>query len=128
MSCLKNANELYQMMGQGQTMDAFEKFYAEDVKVWEPTGECREGKEAQRAAIQQWQAGIKEFHSGGVNSITANEETGVSCVESWTDITTQDGNRWKLEEVAVQKWKDNQIVNERFYYNVPAGMEAPKKA
>jgi len=24
-----------------------------------------------------------------------------------------------MEEVAVQKWKDDQIIYERFYYNMP---------
>ena len=33
------------------------------------------------------------------------------------DITFKDGNRVIMEQVAVQKWENNQIVHERFYYN-----------
>lgn len=123
MSCLENANKLYEMIGQGQTMEAFEQFYHQDVVVQEASGEVRNGKEAQKKAIEQWQGMVKEMHGGGVGCITANEESSTSCVESWTDITMQNGHRMKLEEVAVQHWQDGQIVKERFYYNVPPSME-----
>ena len=120
MSILKNAQELAAMSGQGQTMEAFEKFYHDDCVIKEiPTGEVREGKEAQRQAIQQWFGMVKEFHGGGVGAITADEENQVSCTESWFDCTFQDGNRAKMSEVAVQKWKDGQIIEEKFYYHMP---------
>jgi len=119
MSCLENASELQKMIGQGQMMEAFEKFYADDVVVVEANGETRKGKDSQRQAIKEWQGTITEMHGGGVGAITSNEDTGVSCVESWVDVSMKDGNRIKMEEVAVQKWKDGQIVHERFYYNLP---------
>ena len=119
MSVLEKAKELYQMIGQGQTLDAFEKFYHEDVVVMEPSGEPRNGKAAQRESINQWFQMVKEFHGGGVGAITADEENGITCVESWTDVTFPDGNRMKMEEVAVQHWKDGQIIKERFYHNIP---------
>ena len=108
------------MMGEGQMMEAFEKYYAENVVVVEANGDTRNGKEAQRQAIQQWFGMVQEMHGGGVNSITANEETGHACVESWTDVT-MGGHRNKMEEVAVQRWENGQIVHERFYYNLPEG-------
>ena len=39
-------------------------------------------------------------------------------VESWMDVTLKDGKRNMMEEVAVQKWKGDQIIHERFYYNM----------
>ncbi len=121
MSYLKKAQDFQQMQGQGQTMEAFEKYYAEDCRVIEmPTGEIREGKAAQRTAINEWFAMVKEFHGGGVTSITSNEEDGITCCESWFDITFQDGNRRKMQEVGVQKWRGDQIIEEKFYYHMPA--------
>lgn len=119
MSYLEKAQSLYQMIGQGQMMEAFEKFYHEDVVMHEATGEIREGKAANREFEQNWMSGIQEMHGGGVNSITSDETNGVTMVEAWTDVSFKDGNRMKLEEVCVQKWKDGQIVHERFYYNMP---------
>ena len=125
MSVLQNAQELYAMIGQGQMIEALDKFYADDCRIQEADGTIREGKEAQKAGVQQWVAGIQEMHGGGVGSITANEETGHATVESWTDIT-MGGNRFKMEEVAVQKWENGKIVHERFYYNM-AGMQPPQQ-
>ncbi|MDH3648107.1 MAG: nuclear transport factor 2 family protein [Saprospiraceae bacterium] len=119
MTYLDKAIDLQRLMGEGKMMDAFEKYYAENVIVVEPTGEVREGKDAQRKAIQNWAGMVKEMHGGGVGAITSNEAAGVTCVESWVDVTFQDGNRLKMEEVAVQKWDGDQIVHERFYYNIP---------
>jgi ketosteroid isomerase-like protein len=122
MSCLENATNLYTLMGSGQMMEAFEKYYAGNVEVVEmATGEVRNGKDAQRKALHQWANMVKERHDGGVGAITSNEETNTTCVESWIDITTQDGNRMKMEEVAVQKWEGDQIVQEKFYYQRPGG-------
>ena len=107
MSCLENAKQLQQMMAVGQAMEAFEKFYADDVVIVEkPTGEVRNGKEAQRKAIQDWFASVEERHGGGVGAITSNEDDQISCAETWFDLTFKVGNRMKMEEVAVQEWKD----------------------
>jgi len=120
MSYKENAQQLQQMMGQGQMMEAFEKFYHDDVTVTEvATGEVRKGKDAQRKAIKDWEGMVKEIHGGGCDSICSDEENGVTTVESWVDLTFQDGNRMKMAEVAVQKWEDGQIIDEKFYYNMP---------
>ncbi len=119
MTYLSKAKSLYAMIGQGQMLDAFEKFYHEEVVMQEATGEVRKGKETNREFEKKWLAGIETFHGGGVNSITSNEDDGVTSVESWTDVTFKNGRRAKLEEVAIQKWEDGLIVYERFYYNAP---------
>jgi len=120
MSYLKKAQEFQQMMNEQGTMEAFEKYYAENCTITEvPTGVVREGKAAQRAAIGEWFSQVKEMHGGGVKSITSNEEAGTTMIESWFDLTYQNGHRARMEEVGIQEWKDDQIVAERFYYNAP---------
>ncbi len=119
MSLLEKEQELQQMMGQGQMLEAFEKFYAEDVVMEEATGEVFEGKDTNRKREEDWLQNMKEMHGGGVGAITVNEETGHTCSESWVDVTFKDGNRMKIEEVSVKKWQGDQVVHERFYYNVP---------
>ncbi len=123
MSYLQKATEMYNMMDQGNMMDAFEKFYHNDVVVIEANGETRNGKEAQRKAIQEWEENIKEIHGGGTTAVTANEEAKTTVVESWIEITDKQENRWKMEEIAVQKWQDDQIIEERFYYYIPYEMQ-----
>lgn len=116
----ERVSDLYQQMNQGNTMEAFDKYYHEDVRVIEmPRNEIREGKEAQREAIGQWQNMVEAFHGGGVEGITSDEKNGITMVESWMDISMQGGHRTKMQEVAVQRWKDGKIIEERFYYHDP---------
>ncbi|MEH0157456.1 SnoaL-like domain-containing protein [Limibacter armeniacum] len=119
MSFLLKAKMLYQMMEEGKLMEAFERFYDDEVVIMEADGTTRNGKNEQREAIQEWQNMVKEFHGGGAHDITSNEEKGVTMVESWTDVTFKNGGRMKMEEVAIQHWRGDKIIRERFYYNIP---------
>ncbi len=110
---------MYDMIAHGQLMDAFEKYYHTNVTMVEATGEERKGKEANRKFQNEFLGNIKEVNGSGVTSITENDRDDVTMVESWMDITFKDGKRSKMEEVAVQKWKDDKIIYERFYYNTP---------
>ncbi len=120
-SCLDRATDIYKMMGEGKMLEAFDKYYHDDVVMQEATGDVREGKATNRQFEEQWLASIAEYHGGGARAITSNEEARVTMVEAWADITFKDGNRMMLEEVAVQHWnEDGLIVRERFYYNAPS--------
>jgi len=122
MSYLDKITEMYAMIGEGKSMEALEKFYHDDVVVIDGPSEPRNGKDEQRKAIQDWYGMVKEVHGGGVGSITSDEKNGVTSVESWMEVTFQDGKRIKMEEVGVQKWEGDQIVHERFYYYMPESM------
>ena len=117
MNHLDNARNIYNMLAQGKMLDAFEKYYHNDVVMVEASGETRKGKEANRKFEVDFMNMIKDFHGTGVNAITSNEKEATTMVESWMDVTMKDGKRSKMEEVAVQKWKGDQIIHERFYYN-----------
>jgi ketosteroid isomerase-like protein len=118
MSYYDKAKDIYDMSAQGKSLDAFEKYYHKDVVMVEATGEARKGKEANRKFETEFMGMIKEMHGGGVRAITSNEKEAVTMVESWMDVTMKDGKRSMMEEVAVQKWKGDQIIHERFYYNM----------
>ena len=118
MSLLEKEQELQQMVGGGQMMEAFEKYYAEQVVMVEPMSGTTEGKDANRKREEQWVEMVAEVHGGGVTGITSNEDAGITMTESWMEATFKDGNRSKMEEVSVKKWENGQIVHERFYYNM----------
>lgn len=118
MSYHDKAKDIYDMLAQGKLLDAFEKYYSNDVVMVEATGETRKGKEANRKFQTDFMGMIKEVHGTGVRSLAANEKDATTMVESWMDVTMKDGKRQMMEEVAVQKWKGDQIVHERFYYNM----------
>jgi ketosteroid isomerase-like protein len=113
----EKAKDIYDMLAQGKMLEAFDKYYHKDVVMVEATGETRKGKEANRKFQADFMGMIKEVHGSGVTAITSNEKESTTMVESWMDVTMKDGKRSKMEEVAVQKWKDGQIIHERFYYH-----------
>jgi ketosteroid isomerase-like protein len=118
MSYYDKAKDIYDMTAQGKMLDAFEKYYHNDVVMVEANGEARKGKDANRKFQTEFVGMIKEMHGGGVRSITSNEKEAITVVESWMEVTMKDGKRNMMEEVAVQKWKGDQIIHERFYYNM----------
>ena len=116
------AADLYKMVNSGQLMDAFEKYYAENVVMVEATGEERVGKDVNRQAELDFLGKVQEFHGSGVTQITANEEAKCTMVEAWMEVTFKGApGPIKMEQVTVQQWEGDQIVRERFYYNA-AGM------
>lgn len=120
MNLIDKATEVQKMIVDGQAIQALEKYYHDNIQVIEmPTGEHRDGKDAQRKAMQEWGDSVETYHDSGYGAVTADEEHNTTCAELWMDITFKDGNRMKMEEVAVQKWEDDKIIEEKFYYNLP---------
>jgi ketosteroid isomerase-like protein len=118
MNHIEDARKIYEMIGQGRLLEAFDKYYDDNVEMVEASGEVRKGKEANRKFQTEFLGMIKEVHGSGLKSVAANDKDDVTMIESWMDVTMNDGNRSKMEEVAVQKWQGNKIIHERFYYNM----------
>ena len=99
----------------GKIIDAFEKYYADDVVMQENSDEPRKGKAANRQAEEAFMASVESFNGG---ACTASAVNGDVTFSEWEfDITFKGGKRAKTNQVAVRHWKNGKIVSERFYYN-----------
>ncbi|MGB6153225.1 MAG: nuclear transport factor 2 family protein [Pricia sp.] len=116
MTYKEKAEDIYQQLQQGKLLEAFDQYYGEEVVMTEPRG-TRTGKAECRAYEEQFLDSIEEFHSLEIVNSGSNEDAGVTFIESIMDVTFKSGDRAKMEQVAVQRWKGNHIVHERFYYN-----------
>ncbi len=116
MTYKEKAQDIYNMIGQGKLLDAFDKYYGEGVVMTEPRG-TKEGKATCRAAEVAFLESIEALHDFKVTNIGSDEAAGTSFVESMMDVTFKGGQRAKMEQVAVQKWEGDHIVHERFYYD-----------
>jgi len=116
MTYKEKAQDIYNKLGSGQLLEAFDHYYADNVVMEEPTGK-REGKPACREYEVNFLNSIQEFHNLDVKSVTSDEDSAITTIESAMDVTFKDGNRANMEQVAVQKWEGDKIVHERFYYN-----------
>lgn len=108
--------ELVQACEAGRTLEALERFYAEDVVVFENYERARAGRveciEYERDAL------AKQPHPPKLvaRAVAADEASGVSFVEWVIRFEGEDGRPMRLEEVAVQRWSNGAIIEERFYY------------
>lgn len=107
--------DLNRMILSGQQMEAFEKYYHEDVVMQENSNPPTIGKAANREREIQSMQMIDAFHGAEVKAVAVGED--VTMVEWEMDVTYKGAPRMKICQVAVQKWKDRQIINERFYYS-----------
>jgi len=62
MTYKEKVRDIYSMVQQGQLLDAFEKYYADNVVMTEPRG-TREGKAKCREYEEQFLGMVQEFHS-----------------------------------------------------------------
>ena len=108
-------NELNQMVLAGQALEAFEKFYGDDVVMIEGNGVRHEGKDTNRTREQEFFASVEEVH---VFELLGSAVSGDRSYSEWVmDVTLKGMGRIKMEQAVVRQWRDGQISQERFYYN-----------
>ena len=74
----------------------------------------RVGKQANREYEQQFMEMVEEWHNADVKSVAVGKD--LTTVEWEMEMTLKGIGRVKRNQVSVQRWKDGQIINERFYY------------
>ena len=107
--------DLVKMVNEGKILEAFEKYYADNVTMQENEGELRVGKDANREYEKAFVEGILEFHNAKTLGVATGDN--YSIVESFMDITHKDWGRSARSQVAVQRWENGKIVSEKFYYD-----------
>jgi ketosteroid isomerase-like protein len=107
-------DDLNSMILDGKAMEAFEKYYAEDVVMQENELPPTIGKDANREREKDFFSKVVEFRGADLRAVAVGD--GVTMVEWFFDYTHKDWGRRTYHQVAVQRWKDGKIVHERFYY------------
>ncbi len=115
MGTKEHLDELNKMILSGKTQEAFEKYYSEDVVMQENNHPPTVGKSANREREKKSVAMVEALHGAQVKGVAIGDN--FSMVEWEFDMTYKGGHRAKINQVAVQRWKDGLIINERFYYN-----------
>ncbi len=110
-----NVDQLNQMILEGKILEAFEKFYAEDVVMQDNDYPARVGKDVNRQYEEAFVTGITEFR--GAKIIATIISDGLAVTEWWMDFTHKDYGTRSYTQLAVQRWKNGKIIEEKFYYN-----------
>jgi len=111
---LEKISDLNDMILQGQAMEAFDKYYSDDVIMQENNEPEIVGKKTNRKREEEFFASITEFRSARPLHVSIGE--GVTMVEWHYDYTHKDWGVKNFTQVAVQEWKNGKITREKFYY------------
>jgi hypothetical protein len=111
---LEKIDDLNDLVLQGKALEAFEKYYHDEVIMQENQSTPTVGKEANRQREIDFFSSITEFRSAKPLKITIGEA--VSMVQWHYDYTHKDWGVRNYSQVSVQEWKDGKIIKEQFFY------------
>jgi hypothetical protein len=106
--------EITNLVLQGKAMEAFEKYYGDDVVMQENENPEVVGKAANRQRELEFFSKLVDFHGASVKGVAYGDDLIIS--EWFLDYTHADWGRKTYDQVSVQRWKDGKVVHERFYY------------
>ncbi len=105
----------------GKHVEAIERFYAPHATMQENLNPPRQGLANLVANERAALARQKEIATRPVDFHAVD---GDRVVIHWIfDFTTLEGRKFTLDEISVQRWENDKIVEERFYYD-PAQLRA----
>jgi len=106
--------ELNDMVLQGKSIEAFEKFYSDDVIMQENAETPTVGKDANRRREEAFFNNLIDFRSAAVLNVAAGDD--VTMVQWSYDYTHKEWGVKKYTQISVQHWRDGRIWKEQFFY------------
>jgi hypothetical protein len=109
-----NFEDIKSLVLQGKAMEAFEKYYGEDVVMQENETPATVGKAANRTRELDFFSKVTEFRAAELKAVAYGEDVIIS--EWFVDYTHSEWGKVTHDQVSVQRWKDGKVIHERFYY------------
>ncbi|MBD1834972.1 nuclear transport factor 2 family protein [Cyanobacteria bacterium FACHB-472] len=109
-----NFEDIKSLVLQGKAMEAFEKYYGDDVAMQENETLATVGKAANRDRELEFFSKVTEFRAAELKAVAYGEDVIIS--EWFVDYTHSEWGNVTHDQVSVQRWKDGRVIHERFYY------------
>jgi hypothetical protein len=106
--------DLNNLVLSGKLIEAFEKYYDDNVSMQENAGDPVVGKKANYERELVFLNNITEFRNAAVLDLAVGDN--VSYVTWQFDYTHKEWGVRNYTQVSVQRWKDGKIVHEQFFY------------
>jgi sulfate adenylyltransferase subunit 1 len=103
------------LISEGKTLEAIEKYYADNVQLQENNDAPRVGKTVALAHEKGNMERVKYFKIN-IKSSVLDETQGLVMGEMQLDFETLKGDVKQISEAFVQLWENGKIVFEKFYY------------
>ena len=107
-----NVENLNALIKEGKIIDAFERYYGENVIIQVNGNIPITGKEQNRKREMIFLQEIEKLNSAEIKSVTfGGKEDNVSMTEWAINIENKEGIKKTIYRVNVQHWKDDKIIN-----------------
>jgi ketosteroid isomerase-like protein len=99
---------------RGEFLEALARFYAEDMTAQENNQPPRIGRAAQFANET---AALKRMRFDSIKAASVLVDGDRVAINYVFEMTTLAGDRLRMDEIAYQVWRGDQIVSERYFYD-----------
>jgi ketosteroid isomerase-like protein len=99
---------------RGEFLEALPKFYAEDMTARENNLPPRIGRAAQTANEE---AALKRMRFDAIKAVSYLVDGDRVAINYVFEMTTTNGDRLRMDEIAYQLWRGDQIVHERYFFD-----------
>ena len=107
---------------RGEFLEALSHFYAEDMTAQENNQPPRVGRAAQLANEQ---AALKRMRFDSIEALSFLVDGDRVAINYCFEMTTTGGERLRMDEIAYQLWRGDQIVSERYFYDPAQRLPIP---
>ena len=114
MSIKPHVLDLIALVESGRMLEAFERYYANDVAMQENVSAPTVGFDANYARESAFYGSLREAKFTPVSIVVEGDRAAINWI---FDYTTGDGQRYRMDEIAVQTWRNGKIVHERYIYD-----------
>ena len=123
MSTTSRVHELITRVEQGRILEAMDEFYADDVVMQESNGTATAGKAANLERERAFFGSITDARTRALDVAVDGDRAAINWLFEYTGA---DGRRYRMDEVALQRWRGDRIVHERFYYDSASLLAEPE--
>jgi len=114
MSIKQQVQHLVELVEQGKMLEAIETYYAVNVAMQENLDPPTVGLAANLQREREFFGSLLSVQFRAASVIVEGERAAINWV---FDYTTADGQRYRMDQIAVQTWRDGKIIHERYIYD-----------
>jgi ketosteroid isomerase-like protein len=115
MPTCERVQALIDLVERGRYVEALESFYHDDASMQENLDPPRHGLDTLIKGERRVMAAHREIRTRPVKTFMVE---GDRAVINWIfDFVDRDGRAFTLDELALQRWRGERIIAERFYYD-----------
>ena len=111
----ERVNAFVAAVREGRFVEAIEEFYAPEATMRDNLGPVRGGRDV---LVEHEAATLKRLNRMATHAVGPVLIDGDRVVVNWVfEMTTPDGAVRRMDELALQTWRGDRIVEEQFYYD-----------